>query len=237
MARAHRQPGSQGAGPPERRIALRLLLEAHDTAVDIGWDVWMYACHIQVLRQQGVFNTTLRWLIDQGFAEHRLEMPSRSVSRRTFNRTRTDRFTEASCFALTDQGVLHARSFEPRGRKRRPVIPFYDAQLRTLVFAGVLVKEFHQPSTNQERLLCAFQELLWEQRIDDPLPPVEGIARKKRLSDTVYHLNKHQKNRLIIFECDGTGSGVKWRPTFGSASGVPRESFGNASGDKHNRGR
>src|SRR5262249_35566996 len=173
---------------------------------------------IPFLRQQGVFDTTLRWLIDEGLAEHRLETPSRSPTRRTFTRTRSNHFTQASCFVLTEAGVLHARSLLPRGRKRKPVTPFYDAQLRTLTFAGVPVKHFPRPSANQELLLRALQEQRWEQRMDDPLPPVEGMDAKKRLSDTVYHLNKHQQHRLIIFACDGTGTGLTWRPSFGSSS-------------------
>jgi hypothetical protein len=197
---------------------LRPLLEAHDTAVDTGWDLWMYACHIQSLRQQGVYDTTLHWLLDQGFAEHRLETPSPSSARRTFKRARDTHFTQASCFVLTEAGVLHARSLGIRDRKKKPVTPFYDPQNRTLVFAGVPVKEFHRPSANQELLLRALQEQQWQRRMDDPLPPVEGMDAKKRLSDTVYHLNKNQKHHLLLFSCDGTGTGVTWRPTFGSSS-------------------
>jgi hypothetical protein len=178
----------------------------------------MYACHIQFLRQQGVFDATLRRLIDQGFVDHRLETPSRSATRRIFKRTQSNHFTQASCFVLTEAGVLHAESFALRGVKRMPVTPVYVSQLRTLVFVGVLVKEFHRPSANQELLLRALQEQQWERRMDDPLPPLEGMDAKKRLSDTVYHLNKHQKHRLILFACDGTGTGLTWRPTVGSAS-------------------
>jgi hypothetical protein len=218
MARTHRQTNSWDVSSPNRRLALRPLLEAYDTAVDTGWGVWMYACNVQFLRQQGAFDATLRWLIDQGLAEHRLETPSRSATRRTFKRTRSNHFTQASCFVLTEAGALHARSLGLRGRKRKPVTPVYDPQLRTLVFAGVPVKEFHRPSTNQELLLRALQEQKWERRLDDPLPPLEGMDAKKRLNDTVYHLNKHQKPRLILFACDGTGTGLTWRPTFGSSS-------------------
>jgi len=218
MARTHRRTSLRGVGPAERRLALRPLLGAYDTAVDTGWGVWMYACRIQLLRQQGAFDTTLRWLIDQGLAEHRLETPSRSATRRTFKRARGNHFTQASCFVLTEAGARHARSLERRARKRKPATPVYDPQLRTLVFAGVPVKEFHRPSANQELLLRALQEQKWERRLDDPLPPLEGMDAKKRLSDTVYHLNKHQKHRLILFACDGTGTGLTWRPTFGSSS-------------------
>jgi hypothetical protein len=218
MARTHRQPGPRGVPPPDRRLALRPLLEAYDTAADTDWGVWMYACNIQFLRQQGAFDSTLRWLLDQGLAEHRLETPSRSATRRAFKRAQGDRFTQASCFVLTEAGARHARSLERGARKRKAVTPVYDPQLRTLAFAGVPVKEFHRPSTNQELLLRALQEHKWEQRMGDPLPPLEGMDAKKRLSDTVYHLNKHQKHRLLLFACDGTGTGLTWRPTFGSSS-------------------
>jgi hypothetical protein len=118
---------------------------------------------------------------------------------------------------------------------RRVVTPSYNADFRVLTFAGRVVKEFRQPSRAQELLLITFQEQSWEPRIDDPLPPAPGVDAKKRLSATVYRLNRHQKNRLITFGCDGTGTGVTWRPSAAGAEGEQRESRGRAKGDKPKR--
>ncbi len=38
------------------------------------------------------------------------------------------------------------------------------------------------------------------------------------MGNAVFRLNKHQKNRLLIFESDGTGRGVQWRERGGRAT-------------------
>lgn len=96
-----------------------------------------------------------------------------------------------------------------------PDVPHYDADRRTLFFRGKIVKQFLQPAANQELILTAFEEENWPPRIDDPLPPALEIDPKKRLSDAVFRLNKRQKKRVILFQGDGTGQGVKWRESGG----------------------
>jgi hypothetical protein len=76
------------------------------------------------------------------------------------------------------------------------------------------VKEFRQPSTNQIRLLDAFQEQGWENtHLDDPIPSAPGEEEedaKRRLHDTIKNLNRSLRPGTICFRGDGTGQGVRW---------------------------
>jgi hypothetical protein len=87
-------------------------------------------------------------------------------------------------------------------------------QSRRLWLAGVLLKEFRQPSPNQTRLLDAFQEQGWVfQHIDDPLPSwpeADEEEAKRRLHDTIKNLNRSLPSGSIRFQGDGTGQGVRW---------------------------
>lgn len=96
-----------------------------------------------------------------------------------------------------------------------PLKPTWNPARRELRWGDSLVKRFRQPSENQERVLSAFQEEGWPDRIDDPLPMKPGTSPKRRLGDTVVALNKkHVTKGVIKFERDGTGEGVLWsRPT------------------------
>jgi hypothetical protein len=91
------------------------------------------------------------------------------------------------------------------------VKPHYNADLRELWYAGHLIKRYRTPAKNQELILLAFEEESWPQRIDDPLPPAQGIDPKLRLRDTITQLNRHQNGSRMRFHGDGIGSGVKWQ--------------------------
>jgi hypothetical protein len=90
--------------------------------------------------------------------------------------------------------------------------PFWNDAERVLFFAGRVVKTFRQMAKNQVLLIVAFQELGWPRRIDDPLPRSHGVEPKQRLREAVRGLNGRQKDSLLVFNADGTGTGVLWRP-------------------------
>jgi hypothetical protein len=92
----------------------------------------------------------------------------------------------------------------------RPDRPRWDAEMRQLLAAGKVVKQYRQPAKAQECILAAFEELGWPARIDDPLPSNGQTSPKRRLHDTIKQLNRNQENALIRFSGDGTGTGVKW---------------------------
>lgn len=93
------------------------------------------------------------------------------------------------------------------GNARRP---HWDPRKREFRVGLHLVKQFRQPSPNQERILAVFQEDGWPVKIDDPLLPEEEIDPKERLRATIRSLNSHQHRKLIRFSADGTGRAVIW---------------------------
>ncbi len=229
----------QEAVTPSRQLALTHLLEAYDAAAETGRDPQAYACQLDQLLAQGIHDTTLRWLLDQGLAQHLRETTKPAHRRRRFRPAPNARFTTVSCFALTPAGLGLARqaasgladqvlrdphTTTTQGETTRPgpfpLSPRWDVSRRTLFFGLHIVKQFKQPSQVQQLILTAFEEEHWPPRIDDPLPPAQEIDPKKRLSDAVFRLNKHQKNHLLVFEADGTGSGVQWRERDGGVQSL-----------------
>jgi hypothetical protein len=88
--------------------------------------------------------------------------------------------------------------------------PHWDSAARVLTLQGAVVKEFREPSRNQELVLAAFEEEGWPQGIDDPIPPGGEIPSKRRLRSTIWSLNRHQKENRLRFSGDGTAEGVCW---------------------------
>ncbi len=83
--------------------------------------------------------------------------------------------------------------------------PTYDREARTLRLANSVVKQFRQPAKNQELVLKTFEELDWPERIDDPLPPKQGL-----LGQTVKDLNRNLRESLLRFKLDGRSEGITW---------------------------
>lgn len=95
--------------------------------------------------------------------------------------------------------------------RRSPQVekPVWNPETRELFFRNQLCKKFRLQAPNQTLILRAFQELHWPTRIDDPIPPSVSIVQRDRLADAVRRLNENPK---ILFELDGTGKGVIWKP-------------------------
>ena len=90
--------------------------------------------------------------------------------------------------------------------------PIWDPDLRELRVGELVIKRFRQPARNQTTVLASFQELLWPRRIDDPLTGNSEVEPKRRLRDTVFALNRnHVTDNVLVFEADGTGTGVIWK--------------------------
>jgi len=99
----------------------------------------------------------------------------------------------------------------PRIGPTPPFKPTYDSVARELRFGSTLIKRFTKPAENQERVLLAFEEEKWVERVDDPLSPVPGLVSKDRLRRTIDALNDgHALPRIVKFRGDGTGQGIRW---------------------------
>ena len=211
------------------RVALHLLLQAWEYAEGCQRDAWDFAIEIHNLREHGLTNSDLRWLVCKGMAKHGKEKTSPVDKERSFHLGSNLAFTDETCFVLTATGLCTARQIDQNlcsrdqpmpayGSYRHGVrtdcviVPQWDSGRRELRWASQLVKCYRLPAPNQEVILAAFEEEGWPPRIDDPLPCQFDQDPKQRLHDTIKNLNRHQVHRLLVFEGDGTGEGVQWRP-------------------------
>lgn len=207
------------------------LLAASRCAVDAHADLWSFAVEIDRLREAGLTDTHLRWLVFKGLVTHREEITLYGQQDRTFRDIGRLRFSSGSCFVLTPSGEellatagdsaqngngqLLARMFPPSEPSSGlpTLFPRWDDQRKELWLDGLLVKRFRVQSPNQETILTAFQEDGWPPRIDDPLQPIANQCAKRRLHDAIKNLNRHQAHRVMRFTGDGSGEGVLWEAT------------------------
>lgn len=225
LARSPAATGVPSSGvSPAMRSALQLLVQSHECALMLQRDGWDFAVEIASLRARHLNNNDLRWLVCKGYVEHACEVSLAEEAGRRFCGEGELSFSTHSCFILTPDGAAFAaRTLHParatagvalsgtdwRGSPGAAV-PSWHAPRRELWVGDVLVKRFRVPALSQERILAAFQEEGWPERIDDPLPPVANLEPKRRLHTAIHSLNRNQKHPLIHFCGDGSGTGVMW---------------------------
>lgn len=235
------EAGSEPLVTEHMRSGLEVLWKAAKYAHNASVDMWNLAVEIDEIRGAGLASSDLRWLIAKGYVEHATEIDAESTDQRSFETLHRFRFTDASCFVLTNLGIEFARLglLEPlratsgdgveaadspplncvndstahqavKGGDPSGQVPRWDSARRELWLGRTLVKRFRVPAPHQELVLTVFQEDDWPERIDDPLPPQPAIDPKRQLHATISSLNRHQKQALIHFTGDGTGTGVLW---------------------------
>jgi hypothetical protein len=224
-------PGSRPAG--ELRTGLSELANAYRYSIELGVDIWIFALEIQTLRDFGLTNSDLRYLICKGYVDHAGEVKLSGQEERSFRSTGRIHFSRSTCFVITDAGMsflqttqastkenttkLHdvsiSRSIESDSERVHsfvdPLRPRWDPDRQELLLGRQVVKQFKVPAPNQEVVLSAFEEEGWPSRIDDPIPPHHEIDPKRRLHDTIYSLNHCQKTALLRFLGDGSGKGIR----------------------------
>lgn len=210
---------------------LVLLREAAEYAAQLERSRWDFAVEYSVLRRSGLNRNDCRWIVCQGWVTHAIEITSTNSCGREFQPENQLTFSKASCFTLTEKGLLLALTLmssddeaEPPleedhpgaglgievGRGSPCIEPRFHCDVRELRLGDRLVKRFRLPSPNQETILLAFQEEGWPRRIDDPLPPTPYQESSHRLRETIKSLNRHQAQRLIHFGAAGDGQGILW---------------------------
>ena len=205
--------------------ALAQLAKAHAYACATAAELWQFAVEIDELTALGLTKTDLRWLALSGYVDHACEVTRSEDTTRRFQPRPSLAFTERTCFILTDAGLSLVRAEQPGPEILRlpddsaatptagPSVPRWDRERRTLYVGERIVKQYRQPSANQQAVLAAFEEEGWPYRIDDPLPPRAEQDPKYRLHHTIHRLNSHQQHHLIRFTGDGTGEAVCWQWT------------------------
>jgi hypothetical protein len=208
--------------------ALIPLLDAYRFVGELNRDVWDFAVEIDGLRQLGMTNVDLRWLVCHGCVEHACEVTSSDDSSRKFDlkgKNNLD-FGPRTCFVLTDEGAkvfsgitdncakLECASVVEKSGNglatHESLTPQWDRDMQQLRVGNNVVKQFKVPAPNQELILSVFQEEGWPVHIDDPLPPHPEQDARRRLHDTINSLNRNQKISLIRFLGNGKGKGVRW---------------------------
>jgi hypothetical protein len=204
--------------------AIAELTKAAEYAERTSTDRWDFAVEIQQLRELGLCNNDLRYLIKLHYVEHAAEVRNASSKSRRFRREADLSITSKSCFvlsqskcdAVSDEGSVTvsapivAKTHVTPGIHDSSQLPFWDVARRVLEFHDKIVKHFKWQAANQEIILSAFQEEGWPARIDDPLHPLPMLAEKRRLSDSIRSLNRNQLHSLIHFRGDGSGQGIVW---------------------------
>ncbi len=148
---------------PEQACALALL-EARQYAEELGRSPWDFAVEIDALRAAGATNSALRWLVCSGHVEHGRETTLLGDVARTFRRSQGLRFTDKTCFVLTEAGIKSARGFlekfkpEDDGDEVEPTElvpvpnlapkPTWDWERQELRVGDVVVKQFKVPAAN-----------------------------------------------------------------------------------------
>jgi hypothetical protein len=133
-----RSPDGSDRSPPAREAenegrrrrvdierALVGLRQAYDYALDVERDIWDFAVEIEELRQTGLTDSDLRWLVCKGFVEHRMEMTTAEDQKRVFRTASELKFDARSSFVLTSLGVAHTESLNHAAKE-----PSADARTR-----------------------------------------------------------------------------------------------------------
>jgi hypothetical protein len=212
------------------RRAFVSLLEGAAYARHTNGNSWEYAVEISRLRQYGLCENDLRFLVRLHLVDHATETTCLGHSGRRFEPTGDLFFTDRTCFVLTPTAIDRATSLLKFAAGRATFdmtsalpnhaecMPSWDTDRHLLSFGGQIVKHFKWQAANQEKILSAFQEEGWPSRIDDPLAPMPDLDIKRRLSDTIKCLNRKQANKLLHFHGDGSGQGVIWKAVVGQKS-------------------
>lgn len=104
------------------RAALSVLYDAQVCAMDAEVAPWTFAVEVSELRELGIDNVWLRWLIVRGFVLHAREVASGEASERRFEREGHLQLTRTSCFILTPDGATFAKAVA----EERLAVPLLD---------------------------------------------------------------------------------------------------------------
>jgi hypothetical protein len=207
-------------------MAYRTLLAARCDAEERHRPAWEGAVALACLREKGIDDAVLLWMMYQGHLDHLRLAPEGKPARNALVPAASLLLTGASSFLLTDVGEQFANDFladvlvpAEEGGALGPawerflvgvLVPCYDKHDRVFTWGRQVLKWFRQPAGNQEVVLNAVQELGWPLWFDDPLPPRDGMKRARRLHDTTAELNRRQRVHLIHFKGDGSGKRIGW---------------------------
>jgi hypothetical protein len=127
-------------------------------------------------------------------------------------------------FALQGALMSDAMGGDPSGNREPPAGPHWNRDNGNLTVSGKLAKRIRNIKSNGSdnnvvRILDAFQESNWPNRIDDPLPFAPEGKRKQRRTDTINSLNDNLVG--MRFRADGSTEGFCWEPDSSPSMNAP----------------
>jgi len=102
-------PAADAAVHPQFRFALSLLEQAREYAAELARSPWDFAVEIAVLREAGLTNSDLRWLVCREYVVCKQDVTTRESSQREFEPGGPLIMTGSACFVLTETGARLAR--------------------------------------------------------------------------------------------------------------------------------
>lgn len=201
--------------PDHVERGMELLRRAAEFAHDVDCDIWQFGVEIPRLREVGMSNCDLRWLLAKKLVRSAREITQAGDEQRRFVNQTGLGLSGDTCFVLGPDAtgaelVREAAPVPLLSEPRTAVQPVWDSTLRELRVGSTLVKRFRVPAPNQELILSVFHEEGWTRRIQDPLPQVPNISPKRRLQAAIMCLNRNQRAQVIRFRGNGRGDGVGW---------------------------
>lgn len=201
-----------------RRLrGLLRLAQSNVEAKVMQTDKWQYAVPIVVLRDHsGLTNADLRWLVQETFAEHRLETTTAGARRRTFRNAGILRPSARVCLVASDAGMRLARQLceivGDFGAAPLAVKPHWDRRSGLLTLNGALVKRLPARADAQRKVLDRCDESHWVEDIQSPFTDIAPLERSHYLCRVLDHLNNGQKDARIHFSARDKGTRLTWAP-------------------------
>ncbi len=185
------------------RLALRLLLEAHERAQQEGLTHTEAALCTNDLVAGGVAVGTLQLLLNLGQVECVAGTEAEGL-----DRSAAPQLGPVTRLMLTEQGrVASGRLLGVAGLDSKPS---WRAGSRELWWQGRRIKKFRNDAANQRFVLDEFQAAGWPPRLEITFPRRKGVNFKNRLRETARGLKKGQNPLCIRFSLDGTAGGIRW---------------------------
>lgn len=97
----------------EMKSAFNLFHRTNDYAENVRQDIWQFAITIGELRQMGLSDSDMRWLLCRGDLLHADEITSVGDSRRTFRSLGVFTLTTSTCFVLCSDAARLSSLYLP----------------------------------------------------------------------------------------------------------------------------
>lgn len=220
------EAGFEGWCAERNREGLRILCDNFQYADHLGACPTAFAASMKRLREAGMEDGALQWLLWRGYLLQVAADGSLLASSGGQRRRRPPQFQDDTSFILTDAGVAFASGWirpalpalDSGGRSSHaeivepdPLAPdvAWDAAAGVLCVSGVQVRRVRKDASVLREILDAFQRADWPLQVRI-LPTDADSEAKLRLRNCVQRLNRGCERAIEFHTCDH-GTAVCWR--------------------------